>query len=68
MKLSVYGHKLGTQAAKIDDLLNVGTTMENAVEVVGVNKSRIKSHLYHLQKKKNLVIEVNDAGIYKVKG
>lgn len=67
-RLSVYGHREGTQAAKIDTLFEAGTTIENAAKVVGVKQSRIKSHLYHLQKKKNLAIEVDNNGVYKVKG
>ena len=65
-KLSIYGHKLGTQAAKIDELLEGGTTMENAMEVIGVKKSRIMSHISHLQKNRKLTVEIND-NIYKVK-
>jgi len=61
---SRYGHKPGTQAALIDDLLHKGITLENASKDIGVTKSRVKNHIKHLEMKGYKVNEKD--GIFKV--
>jgi hypothetical protein len=65
---SIYGHKLGSQGAILDDLFQKGTTLEDAAEAIGAKVGRVKGHLNHLQNDKGLVFDVSKAGVYTVKG
>jgi hypothetical protein len=62
---SRYGHREGSQAAKLDDLLFKGTTIKAAAEACDTKETRVKSHILHLQKKKGLTIN-EEEGVYKV--
>lgn len=62
---SQFGHRKGTQAARIDELLIEGTTPEIAAKEVGSTASRVRNHIQHLRKNKDIpVIEEN--GKFKV--
>lgn len=64
-ELSRYGHKVGTQAAKLDDMFFEGTALAAAATALDTPVSRVRNHLQHLRAVKGLKIELKD-GIYKV--
>jgi hypothetical protein len=64
---SRYGHRTGTQAAALDDLFFKGT-LKNAAETTGSSIGRVKSHMYHLTKKRGLKIGEGPKGLFKIKG
>jgi len=67
---SRYGHTVGSQAALIDDAIFEGGTMQEMMEATGLSKARIKSHIYHLEKKKGIVIKTTGEGdktVFKAK-
>ncbi len=64
---SRYGHRIGTEAAALDDLFFKGTTLKDAAEKIKSNVGRVKGHLVHLQTKKGLKVEDNGKGVFKVK-
>lgn len=64
---SCFGHKLGTQSAILDELINEGKyTLDELVEKSGRDKMGVKGHIVHLIKDR--AINVEKVGeIYKVK-
>ena len=48
---SRYGHIVGSQAAKIDDMLFEGITIKAAAEKLGVKNARIISHIMEIAEK-----------------
>ena len=67
VELSRYGHRVGSEAATLDDLFFKGTTLKAAAEVIKNKEGRVRSHIQHLRVKKDVVVESNDKGLYKVK-
>lgn len=47
-KKSRYGHKPNTQAAALDDLFWMGTSIKDAAKAIGASPGRTRSHLKHL--------------------
>jgi len=66
-ELSCFGHKLGTQAAALDDLLAPGEPISLADLVAKSGRSTlgVKGHIKHLQDSRELVIENKD-GVYRL--
>ena len=64
-ELSVFGHKLGSQAAALDDLLNtgVGISLEKLSEKSGRSPLGVKGHIKHLRTDRGLKIEEKN-GMY----
>ena len=62
---SVFGHTLGTQAARIDELISEGkcTSFKEIADEVGCPVSRVKSHIRHLKEKRGIVVEVKDGKV-----
>jgi len=63
-ELSVFGHKLGSQAATLDDLLNTGKpiTLEDLSKKSGRSLLGVKGHIKHLTQDKGVSSEVKDGG------
>jgi hypothetical protein len=68
MGLSCFGHQVGSQSAKIDELLNSGKWMtpNDLMKASGRNLRGVKGHIKHLIETKRAVIECKD-GNYRVK-
>jgi len=68
VELSRFGHKIGSQAAALDDLLAPGKpiSLEELSKKSGRSALGVKSHIKHLQDSRKLVIEVKD-GMYTLK-
>lgn len=60
------GHRLGSQAAAIDELVKKGTTLADAAAQCNTTPSRVKSHIGHLIKDKGVNVPCKD-GIFKIK-
>jgi hypothetical protein len=65
-QLSVFGHKMNTQASKLDALLAPGKSISLADLVKGSGRSElgVKSHIKHLIESRNLTINEKD-GVYR---
>jgi hypothetical protein len=65
---SVFGHKLGSQAAMLDDLLKDGneTTIKELSEKSGRSELGVKSHIKHLEDDRGLFFEKKDGGVVKL--
>jgi len=69
-KKTFYGHRPGTQAGTIDDLL-IGKrlfTISEMAKEMGVEDGRIKSHIRHLESEKNVVFVKREDGKLEIKG
>lgn len=65
IKWNEFGHRKGSQAAKIDELLLVGASISSVAVAIGSTIGRVKSHIRHLEKEKG--VTVTKAGsIYKI--
>jgi hypothetical protein len=66
-ELSVFGHKVGSQAAALDDLLAPGTpiSLDDLEKKSGRSKLGVKSHIKHLQTDRKLTINEKD-GVYQL--
>jgi len=65
IKWNEFGHRKGTQAAKIDELLLVDASISSVAVAIGSTIGRVKSHIRHLEKEKG--VTVTKAGsIYKI--
>jgi biotin operon repressor len=66
-ELSVFGHKKGSQAAALDDLLNTGESVSLADLSAKSGRSAlgVKSHIKHLISDRGLKIEEKE-GVYKL--
>jgi len=62
VELSCFGHKIGSQAALLDDLLAPGTpiSLEELSKKSGRSNLGVKSHVKHLIDARKLTIEVKD--------
>ena len=67
VELSVFGHKLGTQASALDDLLNAGASisLDELSKKSGRSALGVKGHIKHLRDSRGLKIEEKD-GMYKL--
>ena len=65
---SCFGHKLGTQSALLDDLIQEGkSTLEQLIEKSGRGALGVKGHITHLIKERGLkVVTEEKTGIVKV--
>jgi len=68
VELSCFGHKIGSQAAALDDLLAPGKpiSLEELSKKSGRSALGVKSHIKHLQDSRKLVIEAKD-GMFTLK-
>lgn len=66
VELSVFGHKKGSQAAKLDELLAPGKyiSLEDLVKQSGRSTLGVKSHIKHLCEARKLTIQEKD-GTYR---
>jgi len=64
-ELSCFGHKKGSQAAALDDLLNTGKkiSLDDLAKKSGRSPLGVKGHIKHLQVDRKLKIEEKD-GVY----
>ena len=67
-KVSCFGHRQGTQAALMDEMLIKGATYKEMQKQIGCDKGRVDSHLKHLENKKKLFVHRNEkTEVIKVK-
>ena len=64
-KWNRFGHRIGSQAAKIDDLLLNGASLASIAVAIGSTMGRVKSHLRHLENEKGIAVE-KEGSIYKI--
>ncbi|MDO8722807.1 MAG: DUF4268 domain-containing protein [Syntrophales bacterium] len=65
IKWNAFGHRTGSQAAKIDELLLEGATLSAVASAIGSTIGRVKGHIRHLEKDKG--IKAKKVGnIYKI--
>jgi len=60
-----FGHRIGSQAAKIDDLLLDGASLASVAVAIGSTMGRVKSHIRHLENEKGITVE-KEGSIYKI--
>ena len=65
LKWNTFGHRTGSQAAKIDDLLMSGQSLANIAVSIASTISRVKGHIRHLEKEKGIHV-VKPGDIYKI--
>lgn len=53
---SCFGHRVGTQAAQLDDMLVEGATIEDMAKAVKSTTTRVKTHISHLRYQKEVKI------------
>lgn len=53
---SCFGHRVGTQAAQLDDMLVEGATIEEMAKAVKSTNTRVKTHISHLRYSKDIKI------------
>ena len=66
IKLSIFGSRVGTQAAAIDEMLLKGITIIDMAKQLKTTPSRVKSHIEHLKTNKKVEI-VCENGVYTAK-
>lgn len=59
-QLSIFGHRQGSQAAKVDEFVQKGGTIEQIARDSGVTTTWVKTHLYWLKKKGVVITETGD--------
>jgi len=64
--LNYFGHKIGTQAAMVDDLLLEGTTVREAARLIDSTEGRVRSHIRHLRRDKGFEV-VKEGEVHKIK-
>lgn len=62
---SIFGHKLNSQAGKIDGAIEKGSSMEDICKAAGSNPGRVRNHIQYLRKVKEVNV-ILEEGIYKV--
>jgi len=65
--VSCYGHREGTQAAGLDEMLKKGATLEAMADKFSTPKTRVQSHIADV-KRRGWEVDKNDKGVYKVTG
>ncbi len=66
-KWNQFGHRIGSQAAKIDDLLLVGASIADIASIIGSTVQRVKGHLIHLGRDKGITLTfIRESGIYRI--
>jgi len=64
-KWNRFGHRIGSQAARIDDLLLEGASLASIAIAIGSNIGRVKGHIRHLENEKGSTV-TKMGSIYKV--
>jgi len=64
-KWNQFGHRIGSQAAKIDDLLLYGASLPSIAVAIGSTMGRVKGHIRHLESEKGITMEKMNS-IYKI--
>ena len=64
-KWNRFGHRIGSQAAKIDDLLLEGASLASIAVAIGSTMGRVKGHIRHLENKKGITV-TKVGSIYKI--
>ena len=59
------GHKIGSQAAQIDDLLLKGITVNEAAKIIGSTPGRVRGHIRHLRKTKGVEV-IQEGKVHKM--
>mgnify|MGYP000981860978 CR=1 FL=1 len=65
IKWNNFGHRIGSQAAKIDDLLLEGASLVKISSTIGSTIGRVKSHIRHLENEKKIKV-TKSGSIYKI--
>lgn len=66
-KKNEFGHIIGSQAAKIDEMLIKGANLKDIVSAISSSIGRVRSHISHLRTVKGLIVEVDSKDIWKIK-
>ena len=61
-----YGHKMGAQGARIDDLLITGVSNDQIVREEGIRSSRFHAHIIHLKRKHGIWTSFEN-GVFKIR-
>jgi len=64
-KWNRFGHRIGSQAAKIDDLLLDGASLAGIAVAIGSTMGRVKGHIRHLENEKGIPV-AKVGSIYKI--
>jgi len=64
-KWNQFGHRIGSQAAKIDDLLLDGASLASISVAIGSTMGRVKGHIRHLENEKGITV-VKVGSTYKI--
>ncbi|MCG6536565.1 MAG: DUF4268 domain-containing protein, partial [Syntrophales bacterium LBB04] len=64
-KWNRFGHRIGSQAAKIDDLLLDGASLASIAVAIGSTMGRVKGHIRHLENEKGITV-AKVGSIYKI--
>jgi len=64
-KWNQFGHRIGSQAAKIDDLLLDGASLASISVAIGSTMGRVKGHIRHLRNEKGIIVP-KLGNIYKI--
>lgn len=64
-KWNRFGHRIGSQAAKIDDLLLNGASLASIAVAIGSTMGRVKGHIRHLENEKGITV-VKVGANYKI--
>jgi len=64
-KWNQFGHRIGSQAAKIDDLLLEGASLKSIAVATGSTIGRVKAHIRHLRNEKGMSVP-KFGNIYKI--
>jgi hypothetical protein len=59
------GHRIGSQAAKIDDLLLEGASLASIAVAISSTIGRVKGHIRHLENEKGIPV-IKKGSIYKI--
>ena len=64
-KWNRFGHRIGSQAAKIDDLLLEGASLASIAVAISSTIGRVKGHIRHLENEKGIPV-IKKGSIYKI--
>jgi len=62
----VFGHRAGSQSAKLDELLLKGVTLAVAAKAVGSSEARVRMHIDHLKNDRDVTV-TEKKGTFKAK-
>lgn len=60
-----FGHRIGSQSARIDDLLLEGASLASIAVAIGSTMGRVKGHIMHLENEKGITV-AKVGRIYKI--